>query len=107
MDNTADGAQATITTDNVTAGKQACEYNAEKLNGEGNMLIVNGPPVSGVIDRVAVCKEVIANYPGITILSDNQNGIGTREGGLNVTTGLLAANNDVDAISERCVDPGD
>src|SRR5690606_6751616 len=71
---------------------------AETLNGEGNMLIVNGPPVSGVIDRVAGCKEVVANYPGITILSDNQNGIGTREGGLNVTTGLLTANDDVDAI---------
>lgn len=98
VDNTADGAQATITTDNVTAGKQACEYIAETLNGEGNMLIVNGPPVSGVIDRVAGCKEVVANYPGITILSDNQNGIGTREGGLNVTTGLLTANDDVDAI---------
>lgn len=107
VDSTADGAQATITTDNVTAGKQACEYIAEKLNGEGSMLIVNGPPVSGVIDRVVGCKEVIANYPGITILSDGQNGIGTREGGLNVTTGLLTANNDVDAISERCVDPGD
>lgn len=98
IDNTADGAQATITTDNVTAGKQACEYIATKLNGEGNMLIVNGPPVSGVIDRVAGCKEVIAEHPGITILSDNQNGIGTREGGLNVTTGLLTANDDVNAI---------
>src|SRR5690606_6815575 len=89
IDNTADGAQATITTDNVTAGKQACEYLAEKMGGKGNLLIVNGPQVSGVIDRVKGCKEVLAGKPDIKILSDNQNGIGTREGGLNVATGLL------------------
>lgn len=98
VDNTADGAQATITTDNVTAGKQACEYIAQKLGGKGNILIVNGPPVSGVIDRVAGCKEVLAASPNIKILSDNQNGIGTREGGLNITTGLLTAHDDVKAI---------
>jgi ribose transport system substrate-binding protein len=98
VDNTADGAQATITTDNVTAGKQACEYIATKLSGKGNVLIVNGPPVSGVIDRVAGCKEVLAASPDIKILSDNQNGIGTREGGLNITTGLLTAHDDVNAI---------
>lgn len=98
IDNTADGAQATITTDNVTAGKQACEYIAKKLNGKGNLLIVNGPPVSGVIDRVKGCKDVLAATPDIKILSEDQNGIGTREGGLNVTTGLLTAHDDVNAI---------
>ncbi|WP_244537940.1 ABC transporter substrate-binding protein [Mesorhizobium sp. YR577] len=98
VDNTADGAQATITTDNVTAGKQACQYIATKLGGKGNVLIVNGPPVSGVIDRVTGCKAVLAASPDIKILSDNQNGIGTREGGLNITTGLLTANDDVNAI---------
>ncbi|WP_182422082.1 ABC transporter substrate-binding protein [Aureimonas sp. ME7] len=98
VDNTADGAKATVTTDNVEAGRQACGYIAEKLNGKGNVLIVNGPPVSGVIDRVKGCKEVFAGHEGIKILSDNQNGIGTREGGLNVTTGLLTAHDDVNAI---------
>ncbi|PIO97183.1 Periplasmic binding protein/LacI transcriptional regulator [uncultured Pleomorphomonas sp.] len=98
IDNTADNAQATITTDNVTAGKQACQYIADKLGGKGNLIIVNGPPVSGVIDRVNGCKQVMADHPDIKILSDNQNGIGTREGGLNVTTALLTAHDDVDAI---------
>jgi ribose transport system substrate-binding protein len=91
VDNTADGAQATITTDNVTAGKQACEYIAQKLGGKGNVIIVNGPPVSGVIDRVAGCKEVLAASPDIKILSDNQNGIGSREGGLIWRRNSLAA----------------
>lgn len=98
IDNTADNAQATITTDNVTAGKQACQYIADKLGGKGNLIIVNGPPVSGVIDRVNGCKQVMADHPDIKILSDNQNGIGTREGGLNVTTALLTAHDQVDAI---------
>lgn len=98
VDNTADGAMATVTTDNVEAGRQACGYIVDKLKGKGNVLIVNGPPVSGVIDRVKGCKDVFAKHPDIKILSDNQNGIGTREGGLNVTTGLLTAHDDVDAI---------
>lgn len=98
VDNTADGADATITTDNVTAGKQACQYIADALGGEGNVIIVNGPQVSGVIDRVEGCKSVFSDYEGITILSDNQNGIGTRDGGLEVTTGLLIAHDNVDAI---------
>lgn len=97
VDNTADNAQATITTDNVTAGKQACSYLAEKLGNKGDIVIVNGPPVSGVIDRVKGCKEVLAGTK-IKILSDNQNGIGTREGGLNVTNALLTANPKVDGI---------
>lgn len=98
IDNTADNAGATITTDNVTAGKQACQFIADKLGGKGNLIIVNGPPVSGVIDRVKGCKDVVSAYPDIKILSDSQNGIGTREGGLNVTTALLTANDKVDAI---------
>ena len=57
VDNTADNAQATITTDNVTAGKQACGYLVDKLGGQGNLLIVNGPPVSGVIDRVKAARR--------------------------------------------------
>lgn len=98
VDNTADGAQATVTTDNVTAGKQACQYIADKLNGAGNVLIINGPQVSGVIDRVDGCKQVFSNYPDIKILSDDQNGIGTRDGGLKVATALLIAHPDVNAI---------
>ncbi|MFT4003407.1 MAG: substrate-binding domain-containing protein [Rhizobium sp.] len=98
IDNTADGAQATVTTDNVTAGKQACGYLADKIGGKGNVIIVNGPQVSGVMDRVAGCKDVLKDKSGIKIVSDNQNGVGTREGGLNITTGLLTANDDVQGI---------
>jgi ribose transport system substrate-binding protein len=36
--------------------------------------IENGPQVSSLIDRVAGVKEVLAKYPDIKILSDNQDG---------------------------------
>lgn len=98
VDVAAAGADATVMTDNVQAGHQACQYIAEKLEGEGSMLIVNGPPVSSILDRVKGCKEVLAQNTGIKVLSDNQNGKGSREGGLEVTSGLLTAFDQVDAI---------
>ena len=59
---------------------------------------MNGPPVSSVFARVDGCKAVFAKYPGIKILSDNQNGKGSREGGLEVMMGLLTAYDQIDAV---------
>ncbi|UEM23223.1 ABC transporter substrate-binding protein [Skermanella mucosa] len=98
VDVSAKGAAATVTTDNIEAGVKACEYIAQKLNGKGNMVIMNGPPVSAVIDRVNGCKEALSKTPDIKILSDNQNGKGSREGGLEVMIGLLTAFPNIDAV---------
>lgn len=98
VDVAAQGADATVTTNNVEAGQKACEYIAEKLGGEGNVVIMNGPPVSAVVDRVDGCKEALAEHEGIEILSDSQNGKGSREGGLEVMIGLLTAFPEVDAV---------
>jgi ribose transport system substrate-binding protein len=98
VDVAAKGADATVTTNNVEAGQKACQYIAEKLNGEGNVVIMNGPPVSAVVDRVNGCKEVLGQHPGIEVLSDTQNGKGSREGGLEVMIGLLTAFDDIDAV---------
>jgi ribose transport system substrate-binding protein len=51
-----------------------------------------------VLDRVSGCKESLAKSPGIKILSDNQNGKVTREGGLEVMIGLLTAFDKIDAV---------
>ncbi len=98
VDVAAKGAAATVTTNNVEAGEKACGLIADKLNGKGSVVIMNGPPVSAVIDRVNGCKAVLAKAPGIKILSDNQNGKGSREGGLEVMIGLLTAFDSVDAV---------
>jgi ribose transport system substrate-binding protein len=92
------GADATVQTNNIEAGQKACEYIANKLNGEGKVVIMNGPPVSAVVDRVNGCKEVLGQHPGIEILSDSQNGKGSREGGLEVMIGLLTANPELDGV---------
>jgi ribose transport system substrate-binding protein len=98
VDVEAKGAAATVTTNNVEAGAKACQYIVDKLNGTGEVAIMNGPPVSSVIDRVTGCKQAFAKAPGIKVVSDNQNGKGSREGGLEVMIGLLTANDDIDAV---------
>ena len=98
VDVAAKGAAATVTTNNVEAGEKACQYIADKLGGKGNVAIMSGPPVSAVIDRVNGCKTVLAKSGGIKILSDNQNGKGSREGGLEVMIGLLTAFDTIDAV---------
>ncbi|HEY4803658.1 MAG TPA: ABC transporter substrate-binding protein [Paraburkholderia sp.] len=89
VDVAAAGANATVQTDNVKAGAISCEYLSKKINGKGNVIIQNGPQVSAVIDRVNGCKQVLAKSPGIKILSDDQDGKGSREGGMNVMQGYL------------------
>jgi ribose transport system substrate-binding protein len=89
VDVAAAGADATVETDNVKAGNISCAYLAEKIGGKGNVVIENGPQVSAVIDRVTGCKAALAKDPGIKILSSDQDGKGSREGGLAVMTGLL------------------
>jgi len=89
VDVAAAGADATVQTDNVKAGEISCEYLAKKINGKGNVIIENGPQVSAVIDRVNGCKQVLAKSPGIKILSDDQDGKGSREGGMNAMQGYL------------------
>ncbi|HRE81455.1 MAG TPA: ABC transporter substrate-binding protein [Opitutaceae bacterium] len=92
------GVHATIMSDNRQAGEIAANYLADKLGGKGNVLIINGPPVSAVIDRVKGAEIVFARHPGIKVLSKDQNAGGSRMGGMNVTSDLLTAHPKVDAI---------
>lgn len=89
VDVAAQGADATVQTDNVKAGAISCAFLAQKLGGKGNVVIENGPQVSAVTDRVTGCKNELAKSPNIHILSSDQDGKGSREGGLSVMTGLL------------------
>jgi ribose transport system substrate-binding protein len=89
FDVAAQGATVTAMTNNLKAGQIACQYLAEKIGGKGNVVIINGPPVSSVIDRVKGCKEMLAKSPGIKVVSDNLNADGKREGGFEKMQGLL------------------
>ena len=98
VDTAAEGADATVTTNNVQAGEISCQYIVDKLGGKGDVIIQNGPQVSAVIDRVNGCKSVFAKAPGIKVLSSDQDGKGSREGGLTVAQGYLTRYQKIDAI---------
>lgn len=94
----AKGADVTVMTDNVKAGTLACQYIVDHLKGKGDVIIVNGPQVSSIVDRVKGCKEVFAANPGIKVLSDDQDGKGSRDGGFAVAQSLLTRFDKVDGI---------
>lgn len=98
VDVDAAGADVTVTSDNFQAGQVACDYMVERLNGQGDVVIVNGPPVSSAIQRVAGCKSVLDRRPGIRILSDARNSGGSRAGGLAIMTGLLLTFPKIDGV---------
>ncbi|GBQ66637.1 sugar ABC transporter periplasmic protein [Ameyamaea chiangmaiensis NBRC 103196] len=83
------GADATVMTDNVKAGEISCAFLADQIGHKGEIAIENGPSVSSVIDRVAGCKKALAASPDIKIVSDDQNGQGSRDAGMQVMLGYL------------------
>ena len=90
VDVAANGADATVQTNNVQAGEIACRYMAEQIGGKGNVVIQNGPQVSAVIDRVNGCRQVLqSQFPEVRVLSYDQDGKGSRDGGMNVMQGFL------------------
>ncbi len=98
VDTHAKGANATVETNNIQAGTIACDYLIEKMGGKGDMIIVNGPQVSSVIERVQGCKAVIAKHPGVKLLSSDQDAKGSRDGGLAVMQSLLTRFQKVDGV---------
>ena len=99
VDVAAAGADATVQTNNVQAGEIACQFIVDKLGEAGGKVIIqNGPQVGAVVDRVKGCKEVLAKNPKIEILSDDQDGKGSREGGLTIMQGHLTRFPQVDAV---------
>ncbi|MDO9417805.1 ABC transporter substrate-binding protein [Pararhizobium sp.] len=98
VDTAAEGADAVVQTNNLQAGEIACQYIVDKLGGKGDVIIQNGPQVSSVLDRVAGCKAAFAKAPDIKILSDDQDGKGSRDGGMNVMQGYLTRYEKIDAV---------
>ncbi len=98
VDTAAKGANATVETNNTQAGTIACDYLIDKMGGKGDMIILNGPQVSSVIERVNGCKAEIAKHPTIKLLSSDQDAKGSRDGGLAVMQSLLTRFTTVDGV---------
>jgi len=98
FDVSAPGADVTVMTNNVQAGEKACAFISEHLGGKGNVVIVNGPASSSILDRVKGCKDEFAKHPDIKVLSDDQNAQGSRDGGMNVGQNLLTRFDKIDGV---------
>ncbi|OMH25969.1 hypothetical protein BGP75_25080 [Motiliproteus sp. MSK22-1] len=98
VDVKAKGADATISTDNTQAGEIACEFLATSLGGTGNVVILNGPSVSSVLERVDGCKQVLSQYSDIHLLSDNENAGGSFQGGMEKMIYLMTAFPSIDGV---------
>jgi ribose transport system substrate-binding protein len=85
VDVAAQGTDATVTTDNVQAGQNACRFIADRLQGSGNVIIRG-------------CKDVFTQHPDIKILSESQDGRVQSENGFDVATNLLNSFDKIDAI---------
>lgn len=72
------GVNTVVTSDNYLAGKIAGEYIVKRLDGKGNVVVIDGPPVSAVSDRIAGFEEAIKAAPGIRVVA-KINGHGNRE----------------------------
>lgn len=98
VDVAATSADATVMTDNLDAGRQACEFIARRLHGRGNMIIINGPRLSSVNERVRGCMDVVARYPDLHIMSSDRDAGGSTPGGFAAMTELLGKFSRIDAV---------
>ncbi|MBW4566153.1 MAG: ABC transporter substrate-binding protein [Mojavia pulchra JT2-VF2] len=89
---------AMISSNNTQAGEIACKYIGDRLKGQGNVVILNGTQMDSIVQRVEGCMTSLSKYPGIKILSKDQNAEGTRDGGLRVMTDLLTTFPKIDAV---------
>jgi ribose transport system substrate-binding protein len=92
------GVQATITSDNFEAGKLAGEYVVKKLNGEGNVVLVNGTPITAIFDRIEGFKAALEGT-NVKITTD-QNGELDRDKSFSVMENILSSHKegDIDAV---------
>ena len=71
---------------------------AERLGGKGSVLILNGPPVSSVIERVAGCRSELMASAGITVLPDDEDCGGSLDGGLACMTAMMVKHPHIDGV---------
>lgn len=74
-------ADVTIQSDNRQAGADTCHALGVVMQGRGRLVIINGPQVSSVVERVAGCKSALLEYPNIQLLADDLDGLASPWGG--------------------------
>lgn len=88
---------AHIASDNVAGGRLAGEYIAKKLNGKGQVAVIDQPTIQSVIERVQGFESALSKYPNITLVA-RLNGDGVRDRSLKATEDLLQSRPNLDAV---------
>ena len=79
-------------------GEVIAQQIADKLNGKGNVIILEGPPgAANAIERLNGIKDILAKYPDIKIVA-SQTANFKRTEGMQVTENLIQKYTDVNAI---------
>jgi ribose transport system substrate-binding protein len=87
-----------IGTDNVVIGREGAEWVAKKLNGKGNVVVMEGiPGAASSEDRKKGSAAVWPKYPGIKIVAQ-QSGKYDRAVALGVMENILQAQPRIDAV---------
>ena len=87
-----------IGTDNVVIGREGAEWVAKKLNGKGNVVVMEGiPGAASSEDRKKGSAEIWPKYPGIKIVAQ-QSGKYDRAVALSVMENILQAQPQIDAV---------
>jgi len=97
VDAAANAADANVVTDNHQGGVLVCQFLGEKLGGKGKVVLLNGPQVQGVLDRIAGCRESLAAFPEIEIIADEQ-GDGSRDDGFRIMQTMLTRFDQIDGV---------
>lgn len=97
--------QSFLTTDNIAASAAVGESLAKMLGGKGKVAIANFVPgAQTAIEREKGFRDVMAKYPGITVLP-TQFYNSDKQKALSLTQDLMTANPDLAAIY-ACNEPG-
>lgn len=87
-----------IASNNKAAGVMAGEFIGEKLGGEGQVVILDGPPISSFQDRAAGFKEALDKYANIEIVQHINAVENSTTAFVNAADNILAAYPDLDAV---------
>ena len=83
--------------DNSAFGRKSAEYIVDRLNGRGNIVILEGIPSTVNTDRVKAAMKVFNAAPGIRVVAQDS-GMWNREKAETVMQNMLVANPNIDAI---------
>lgn len=88
-----DGMTTNVTSDNVEMSKMITEYLFEQMDGKGNLIVLSHRPHPGVLKRTETLDEILADYPDINVITEQEVEVpGPIESARQQTENLLLAN---------------